>query len=100
MIFKVGVCVSGMSDARGEHSGTKSVLMIICFFLASMSPLLSPDIVPELGDNPLQSSFSSPFNQTSGYGHDFASPPPFLSMVWMKLRSEMNQFLTYGSVRN
>lgn len=73
MIFKVGVCVSGMSDARGEHSGTKSVLMIICFFLASMSPLLSPDIVSELGDNPLQSSFSSPFNQTSGYGHDFAS---------------------------
>lgn len=72
MIFKVGGCEGGMSDAVSQSFHSKSVLMVMLFLLASVSPMLSSFEGSETLDESTDVRRNAPFSLGSGYGHELA----------------------------
>ena len=61
-----------MSDASHHTSFMKSVLLVMVFVLASLSPMLMVQQPPNEQLEAIKVARNSPFSLASGYGHDIA----------------------------
>ena len=72
MIFKVAGCAYRMAADIFQNKGGQSVGLVVLFLMSLLSPLLMNPVGEPSLDESDEMSFSGPFTQSSGYGHDLA----------------------------